>query len=715
MDATTCPTDGAAVEEVEKLPKDTRLGAYKIDRMLGEGGMGFVYEATHEVLRRRTAIKLLRPELATHTQVVTRFLQEAKAVNLIDHQHIINVYDYGDGADGSVYFVMEFLEGETLDDLMRKRRPMALSLLLHVFGQIAKALAAAHAKQIVHRDLKPANVYVIAREDNPYFIKLLDFGIAQLRGEGAVKGLTVAGTVMGTPQYMSPEQITGETVDARSDVWAMGVMLYRAATGQAPFKGEGFAQLAATILQDTPKSPRELVPELPAELDRLIMSCLDRNVSDRCQSINDLIAGLERVKRACKLDDDAILAAVKQDAGAMSEALPSDDERTRGSLAGSLPQFQGVIGKAKPKPADPQPAEPAPAKSRAALFAVAGVVVVGLGIGAYVVFGGGTPTPKQTTGSGEPGPAKPPTTPPPTTTTSGPTKTIADAFAAGDSAEVKKLAEGSLHAAMTSGNLQHQGQATDSLALVRSAKTAPLLYLALKGSPELRVKAARALADIELPDAAPKVRAALAESGDKVKVELAAALVRLGDKDALVILKRAVEDPGMRLVAALALVETGEGKLAQPVLAELFEATPVGREQWRRAGAGLAKLGDAKARAALERELAQPDAGRAVGAAELLARAGDAKARDYLARVGADAEFSRRGEASIALARVGDERAAEWVATGLVATDAEERKLAIATSAMLRITKHDGELAKLATTDPDRGVRLTAAAALLGQ
>jgi serine/threonine-protein kinase len=202
-DARQCPADGAAAEIVETLPKDTRLGAYKIDRMLGEGGMGFVYEATHEVLNRRSAIKMLRPELASHAQIVTRFLNEAKAVNLIDHQNIVNVYDYGDSQDGSVYFVMEFIEGETLDDLMRKRQPMPVPLLLHVFGQIAKALAAAHAKQIVHRDLKPANVFVVAREDNPYFIKLLDFGIAQLRGAGAVQGLTMAGSVMGTPQYMS--------------------------------------------------------------------------------------------------------------------------------------------------------------------------------------------------------------------------------------------------------------------------------------------------------------------------------------------------------------------------------------------------------------------------------------------------------------------------------------------------------------------------------
>ncbi|HWU89252.1 MAG TPA: serine/threonine-protein kinase, partial [Kofleriaceae bacterium] len=343
---------------VETLPKGTRLGVYRIDRVLGEGGMGFVYEATHEVLNRRTAIKMLRPELTKIEQIVTRFLNEAKAVNLIDHQNIVNVYDYGDGLDGSVYFVMEFLEGETLDDLMHKRRPMPLPLLLHVFGQIAKALAAAHAKQIVHRDLKPGNVFVVAREDNPYFIKLLDFGIAQLRGAGAVEGLTIAGMVMGTPQYMSPEQVTGGTVDARSDVWALGVMMYRAATGQAPFKGEEFAELADKILHHPPQPAGELVP-LPAALSRLIGSCLERGIEARCQSVAELIAGLEQVKQELRLDDDAILTAVKAEVGAVVVGLPGPPrEPTRESLAGSLPRYQGApagaLRAARPDAAPPR-------------------------------------------------------------------------------------------------------------------------------------------------------------------------------------------------------------------------------------------------------------------------------------------------------------------------------------------------------------------------
>ena len=699
-DASQCPADGAPVQVVETLPKDTRLGAYKIDRMLGEGGMGFVYEATHEVLNRRSAIKMLRPELASHAQIVTRFLNEAKAVNLIDHQNIVNVYDYGDSLDGSVYFVMEFLEGETLDDLMRKRQPMAVPLLLHVFGQIAKALAAAHAKRIVHRDLKPANVYVVAREDNPYFVKLLDFGIAQLRGAGAVQGLTMVGSVMGTPQYMSPEQISGGTVDARSDVWAMGVMMYRAATGQAPFKGEEFAELADKILHHVPQPAGELVA-LPAALSTLVASCLERRIEDRCPSVEQLIAGLERVKQACKLDDDAILAAVIADSGAFGEALPAAlRDPTRKSLAGSLPRYQGA-GELRPSTGRRPP------RSRVGRYAAIGAAVAALGTAGFVVLGRGehatqAATPTVATGDGS---ATPPTPP----------LSIKAAFAAGGIARARPLAVQHLNDAIGSGTLQHQGFAVDALALVRVPAAVPLLYAALKAPPDVRVKAARALGELALPDAAPKVRLSLAESGEKLKVELAAVLYRLGDKDARAILLRATEDPGTRLIAALAMAEAADDA-GRPVLTDILEATPPGRDLWRRAAGGLVKLGDAKARKLLRDELAQPDAARSVGAAELLARAGDANARELLARDAADQEFARPGDAAMALARLGDKRALAWVERGLASADVEERTLALAICGLLAAdaATHTGAIATLATDDPDLRVRMTAEAALLG-
>ena len=474
----------------------SKIGAYKIEKLLGEGGMGFVYEATHEVLHRRTAIKFLRPELATHAQIVTRFLQEAKAVNVINHANIINVYDYGDGADGSVYFVMEYLEGETLDDLMKKRRPMTAPLLLHTFGQVAKALAAAHAKQIVHRDLKPVNVYVIAREDNPYFIKLLDFGIAQLRGDGAVQGLTVAGQIMGTPQFMSPEQVAGGTVDARTDVWAFGVMLYKAATGKAPFKGEGFAELADRILHHPAEKASVAAPEakIKPELDALIASCLERDLDKRCASIAAAIDGLAKVAKAYGLDDESILAAVKADAGAISEPLPKmRSAPTRASLAGSVPLYQGA-GKAVATEVK---------KSRSGLIiGIAAVVAIGGGAAGWMMSkssGGAAtsadkPSPTATTPTSTPTPPAP----------AAPTATIKASFGAGDHKAVHDLAESQLHDALASGDAAQQVLAVDALARLSPPAGATLLYMALKGSPDIRVRAARALGELKLPDGAPK-------------------------------------------------------------------------------------------------------------------------------------------------------------------------------------------------------------------
>jgi serine/threonine-protein kinase len=701
--ADRCPEDGAPADTVWTLPKDARLGAYRIERMLGEGGMGFVYEATHEVLNRRSAIKMLRPEFANQAHIVARFLNEAKAVNLIDHENIVNVYDYGDSQDGSVYFVMEFLEGETLDDLMRKRRPMPVALLLHVFGQIGKALAAAHAKQIVHRDLKPANVYVIARDHNPYFVKLLDFGIAQLRGIGTVQGLTLAGSVMGTPQYMSPEQIVGGTVDARSDVWAMGVMLYRAATGQPPFKGEEFAELADKILHHVPQPAGELAA-LPAALSALITSCMLRRSDDRCPSIAALLAGFDRVKQECRLDDEAILAAVTADAGVTrAMGLPPRPDPTRESLAGSVPRYQGA-GDARA----PRSGAAAPARSRRGWYATVVAAVIVLGVVGFVARGRGEDArPAVGAAIRSPGdPAAPP---------SAAKRSIKDAWAAGDAAGARALASQDLQSAIESGDPQRQGFAVDALALARVPAGAPLLYAALQASPEVRVKAARALGELAVPDAAPKLRRWLAESGDKIKVELAAAGYRLGDKDTRAILLRATQDPGTRLVAALAMAESGDDG-GRAVLADIVDAMPAGREPWRRAAGGLVKLGDAKARALLEGELAQPDAPRAVGAAELLARAGDARARDLLARVAADREFARRGDAALALARLGDLRALDWVADGLASADPQDRALALGVCGALDAgaAARRGAIAALATDDPDLHVRWTAEAVLLG-
>lgn len=724
-DAIRCPHDGGAVEEVETLPPGTKIGVYRVDRLLGEGGMGFVYAATHEAIDRRSAIKMLRPELASNEQIVTRFLNEAKAVNLIDHPNIVNVYDYGDGGDGSVYFVMEYLEGETLDDMMRKRQAMALPLFLHLFAQIAKALAAAHAKHIVHRDLKPANIFVVPREDNPAFVKLLDFGIAQLRGAGAVQGLTVMGSVMGTPQYMSPEQVTGGAVDARADVWAMGVMMYRAVSGQAPFKGEEFADLASKILYSEPQPVGELL-QLPAPLAKLIMSCLERRLEARCQSLAELMSALEKVKQECRLDEETILYAAAADIEAHVGVAVGADGRpmTRESMAGSLPKFHGVPSRYVPPArggagAAVLGAPPAPSSSkRSVLLGVGGGLAV-LAVAGVLLLGRAK---KEEAESAPAAPAQPTKEGPASAVPAPPAQPEPGAsrlkalWDEGKSAEAKKLAEELLRGSLQDGSLRDQGLAVDALAMVRTPATMPLLVTALGKSAEVRVKAANALAELRLPDAARKIEAVLGDAGAS-RVELAAAMFRLGNESSKNILEEEIAKGQPKKVLAAAALAAQRDERGRKDLEEAVETLPKEGERWQTAAGALIRLGDAKTRKLLEKVLANGTAKETVVAAELLARAGDKGAVDFLVRRVEDEEFTARAPAALALARLDDQRALAWVPAGLASTSADEQRIAAAICGTLATAaaQHGPAIAAMAADENyELRVRMTAQAALLG-
>ncbi|HSS02751.1 MAG TPA: HEAT repeat domain-containing protein, partial [Kofleriaceae bacterium] len=389
-------------------------------------------------------------------------------------------------------------------------------------------------------------------------------------------------------------------------------------------------------------------------------------------------------------------------------------DSTRDSVAGSLPRYQGAGTNQRIPHTEPAPP---PRRSRLGLYVAIGASVGALASAAYVVLGRGEAL--------KPGAAIASTSAPPGTPTSaaGAQKVVApepvprsiqQALAAGDTAGARALAEQDLRDAIGASSPQRQGFAVDALALAGAPATAPLLYAALRSGDEVRLRAARALGDLGLPDAAPKVRAALAASGERLKVELAAVLVRLGDRDARAIAVRALEDPAQQLTAAAALAEAGDDA-GRAVLAGIVEATPRGRDPWRRAAGALARLGDAHARTLLSEELAQPDAVRSVGAAALLARAGDGSARDQLARLAADPELLERGAAATALARLGDKRALGWVATGLASAEASDRRSALAVCGLLAADAraHAATVARLASNDPDPGVRLTAEAVVI--
>jgi putative nucleotidyltransferase with HDIG domain len=263
---------------------------YRVTAELGAGGLGTVYAAEHVIIGRRAALKVLKPEIAHDHQMVQRFLVEARAVAAIRHPNIVDVTDYGQ-VEGRFVIVMELLEGETLARRLEREPCLPEQVVLPLLTQLASALGAAHEQGIVHRDLKPENIFLTSYPDYPDFVKVLDFGVAKLLGTGgALK--TSPGLLIGTPAYMSPEQCLGdETLDQRSDVYALGVVAYRLLTGQLPFEGNLMQQLQGHLTR-VPRPPRELRGELSEPLVEVVMRCLSRAAADRFQSMHELRAAL---------------------------------------------------------------------------------------------------------------------------------------------------------------------------------------------------------------------------------------------------------------------------------------------------------------------------------------------------------------------------------------------------------------------------------------
>ena len=263
------------------------IGNYKITAKLGEGGMGVVYLAEHPVIGKKVAMKAIHPELSKNSDVVSRFVTEAKAVNQIGHEHIVDIADFGNTLDGEFYFVMEYLQGESMSERLRRETRVDVGPALSVGAQIADALNASHEQGIIHRDLKPENIFLCNRGLNRDFVKVLDFGLAKLtQNEQKVTHKTRTGSVMGTPYYMSPEQCEGKIeIDHRADIYSLGVLLFEMLTGKVPFGGDGYGEIIVKHVTMPPPSVRSIVEELPEEVDLILFRALAKDRAQRFQTM----------------------------------------------------------------------------------------------------------------------------------------------------------------------------------------------------------------------------------------------------------------------------------------------------------------------------------------------------------------------------------------------------------------------------------------------
>ncbi|MCC6877441.1 MAG: protein kinase [Sandaracinaceae bacterium] len=361
-------------------------GKYRIDRILASGGMGTVFAGVHEWTHRGVALKVLNYEHAREPEVVRRFLQEARAAAQLKHANVVDVLDMGQEPDGTVYLVLELLEGETLKACM-KRGPLAPSQLVTLLAPVMHALAAAHAKGVVHRDLKPDNIFLALDEAGRLVPKLLDFGIAKV-GSGESSS-TRTGTMVGTPHFMSPEQVRGERdVGPAADVWSMGVVIYACLAGRLPFDADSAAAVLAKVITERPVPLLAVRPDLPPELGALVDRALQARPSDRFANMSEMLAAFEASRASApssRLD--------AHDASDPHDAAPSELE--------AVPTVQLDVGTLPQRPqetpftwtAEPPPAGAPPSRSAMKIVVpIAALAVIGLaGGGGFWLFGRGAP------------------------------------------------------------------------------------------------------------------------------------------------------------------------------------------------------------------------------------------------------------------------------------------------------------------------------------
>lgn len=291
-----------STEPAEESASDgnlTSIGPYDMVEAIGGGGMGLVYKVRHRGAGNILALKMLRKELALDPVNVKRFQQELKTTSQLTHPNIVPIYDSGIADDGCPYFVMEYLDGLNLEEILLEEGYLDLDRFFHVFEQVSDALITSHEHKVIHRDIKPSNIMISTTDSGFELVKILDFGVARVFQQASKDGvrLTQLGEILGSPAYMSPEQCLNQKLDERSDIYALGVVMYEALAGMPPFKGDSAAHIIMGHLQDKPKSISKIRPDfnIPIELEALVMCCLEKEPADRFKSVQMLKEELKRI------------------------------------------------------------------------------------------------------------------------------------------------------------------------------------------------------------------------------------------------------------------------------------------------------------------------------------------------------------------------------------------------------------------------------------
>ncbi|MHB8876892.1 MAG: serine/threonine protein kinase [Myxococcaceae bacterium] len=402
-----CPRDGAPAEDPDAAPEDRMIGQmigeYRLKGLIGEGGMGQVYEGLQPVIGKRVAIKLLRREIATNPEEAQRLLGEARAVNSIGHRGIIDIFSFGALPDGRQYFVMEYLSGMSLAQHLHTHGVLPVEDTLRLLDETLAALGAAHAAGVIHRDLKPSNIFLVAQPDGSSYVKLLDFGISKqaptARGETPQTSIS---RVLGTPGFMAPEQARGQPIGPRTDLYALGVIAFEMFTGELLFDADTVFEIVNLHLNKPAPAPSSRNPGLPPEIDALVLHLLKKKPVERPESAEAVRGEIKRIRRTLNLNATRLALAPTSGTQVVSMPAPQSHERSRetGDAAASQSQEitaagseNRIVDRSELRRLDTTAPTAAPAKKRKVLPTIALLASLAIIVAAVAKWAFSTPAP----------------------------------------------------------------------------------------------------------------------------------------------------------------------------------------------------------------------------------------------------------------------------------------------------------------------------------